>query len=149
MHISPQAITRKNKVIEYPIVLIPLSDDDGGGWMGRAVDLPGCMSDGETPEEALANTKDAMIGWIAECKRLGRDIPQPGSAAQRAHERVQQMSKMLTQIEAVKTRQDDLNYMLVEMREQLEHLEANQRFEAIITLPANDTDLLAVSRALA
>jgi antitoxin HicB len=81
MRISPQAITRKNKVIEYPIVLIPLSDDDGGGWMGRAVDLPGCMSDGETPEDALANTKDAMIGWIAEYKRLGRQIPAPSNTS--------------------------------------------------------------------
>jgi antitoxin HicB len=27
-------------------------------------DLPGCMSDGETPEEALKNAQDAISSWI-------------------------------------------------------------------------------------
>jgi predicted RNase H-like HicB family nuclease len=39
--------------------------------------LPGCASDGETAEEALANVGDAIAAWIDEARALGRPIPQP------------------------------------------------------------------------
>jgi antitoxin HicB len=35
------------------------------------------MSDGETPEEALANVRDALAAWIEEAQALGRSVPQP------------------------------------------------------------------------
>jgi antitoxin HicB len=45
---------------------------------GNAVpDLPGCISDGETPEEALANVRDAVASWIDEARALGRAVPEP------------------------------------------------------------------------
>ncbi|WP_216595369.1 type II toxin-antitoxin system HicB family antitoxin [Aestuariivita boseongensis] len=72
---------------EYPIAIIPLSDEDGGGFLGFAPDLPGCMSDGDTPEEALANTLDAMNEWLDLQIRRGSDIPSPGSAAEAAEAR--------------------------------------------------------------
>ncbi|MGH1356548.1 MAG: type II toxin-antitoxin system HicB family antitoxin [Thalassovita sp.] len=34
---------------DYPIVLVPLCEEDGGGFAAYVPDLPGCMSDGETP----------------------------------------------------------------------------------------------------
>jgi hypothetical protein len=40
--------------LEYPVVVEPLSGEEGGGFAAIAPDLPGCMSDGDTPEEALA-----------------------------------------------------------------------------------------------
>jgi antitoxin HicB len=39
--------------------------------------LPGCMSDGETAEEALANVRDAIAAWIEEARALGRPVPKP------------------------------------------------------------------------
>ena len=42
----------------------PLSEEDGGGFFATVPDLPGCMSDGETPEEALVNVQDAILAWI-------------------------------------------------------------------------------------
>lgn len=39
----------------YAFMLRPLSTEEGEGWLISYPDLPGCMSDGETPEEALAN----------------------------------------------------------------------------------------------
>jgi predicted RNase H-like HicB family nuclease len=62
---------------EYPIVIEPLSDEDGGGFLATVPDLPGCLSDGETREEAARNIADAIIAWIEEAKKLGRDIPAP------------------------------------------------------------------------
>jgi antitoxin HicB len=46
-------------------------------------DLPGCMSDGDTREEAEANVKDAIECWITAARRLGRPVPQPPKAIRR------------------------------------------------------------------
>jgi antitoxin HicB len=70
----------------YPIVVTPLPADEGGGFVGFAPDLQGCMSDGETQVEALQNTQEAIREWIEEALILGRSIPEPGSAAGRAKE---------------------------------------------------------------
>lgn len=66
--------------MDYAIVITPLSKKDGGGFAGYVPDLPGCMSDGESREEALANTRLAIREWIDTAKELGRNIPAPGSA---------------------------------------------------------------------
>jgi antitoxin HicB len=63
--------------LEYPVLIEPLSPEDGGGFLATVPDLPGCMSDGETPEEALANVKDAVESWIEEARSLGRKVPAP------------------------------------------------------------------------
>lgn len=36
------------------------------------------MSDGETPEEAIANGKDALAAWLKAAQEAGRDVPRPG-----------------------------------------------------------------------
>jgi predicted RNase H-like HicB family nuclease len=63
--------------LEYAVLIEPLSTDDGGGFLATVPDLPGCMSDGETPEEALANVRDAVDAWIEEARVLGRPVPAP------------------------------------------------------------------------
>lgn len=73
--------TRKETgaVTRYPVTLRALSAEDGGGFLAEAPDLPGCMSDGESPEEALANVGDAIATWLAAAKELGHAIPKPGA----------------------------------------------------------------------
>lgn len=63
--------------LDYPVIIEPIAPEDGGGFIALVPDLPGCMSDGETPEEALAQVQDAIQGWIDEAKSLGREIPKP------------------------------------------------------------------------
>jgi len=63
--------------LEYPVLIQPLPPQDGGGFVATVPDLPGCMSDGETPEEALANVRDAVEAWIEEARVLGRPVPAP------------------------------------------------------------------------
>jgi len=63
--------------LTYAVVIQPLGPQDGGGFAAFVPDLPGCLSDGETPEEALANVQDAIAEWIDAATELGRDIPQP------------------------------------------------------------------------
>ncbi len=64
--------------IDYPFELRPLAQEEGGGWLITYPDLPGCMSDGETPEEAMLNGKDAVAAWLKAAKETGREVPQPG-----------------------------------------------------------------------
>jgi len=63
--------------LEYPVLIEALCPEDGGGFVATVPDLPGCMSDGETPEEALANVRDAVDAWIEEARALGRGVPVP------------------------------------------------------------------------
>lgn len=62
---------------DYAIIIEPLSEEEGGGYLATVPDLPGCMSDGETDVEALENVHDAITCWIDEARRLGRVVPQP------------------------------------------------------------------------
>jgi antitoxin HicB len=63
--------------LAFCIIIEPLSPEDGGGFVATVPDLPGCMSDGETQEEALLNVEKAKNEWLEEAKRLGRKIPEP------------------------------------------------------------------------
>jgi len=63
--------------LDYTVIIEPLSDEDGGGFVASVPDLPGCMSDGETPEEALSNVRDAIAAWIEEAHTMGRAVPTP------------------------------------------------------------------------
>lgn len=68
--------------LEYPILIAPLPPEDGGGFVATVPDLPGCMSDGETPEEAMHNVMDAIEEWIDASRMLGRDVPKPSRLPQ-------------------------------------------------------------------
>jgi antitoxin HicB len=64
---------------KYPLVVEPLAPEDGTGFVAYAPDLPGCMSDGETPQEAVANAQDAIAVWIEAARDLGHAIPVPST----------------------------------------------------------------------
>ena len=67
---------------EYAIMVEPLAEADGGGWLATVPALPGCMGDGDTPEAALADAANAIIEWHAAAKVLGREVPGPASLGQ-------------------------------------------------------------------
>lgn len=69
--------------VDYRFTVRPLSEDEGGGWLVEYPDLPGCMSDGETIAEAIANGEDAKGCWIAAMKEAGRPIPPPSPGESR------------------------------------------------------------------
>ena len=45
---------------EYSLTVTPLPEDDGGGCLVLIPDLPGCMADGATIEEAVDEARDAF-----------------------------------------------------------------------------------------
>jgi antitoxin HicB len=65
---------------EYAVVIEPLPEEDGGGFLATVPDLPGCMSDGDTREEAARNVEDAIACWLEEAEMIGRAIPKPRTA---------------------------------------------------------------------
>ena len=58
----------------YSVLVEPLTPDEGGGYAATVPDLPGCMSDGDTPEDALTNVRDAIAAWIAAAREMGRRL---------------------------------------------------------------------------
>jgi antitoxin HicB len=64
--------------LPYTIMLQPDADEDGHhGFVAEVRELPGCISQGENAEEAVANVHDAMAGWLSVALEDGRQIPEP------------------------------------------------------------------------
>jgi predicted RNase H-like HicB family nuclease len=59
----------------YDIVISWSVDDDC--FVAEVPDLPGCMADGRSYEEAAANAELAIKEWIELAVELGRTIPEP------------------------------------------------------------------------
>ena len=56
-------------------------DDAEGGFVASYPDLPGCITCGETEEEAVKNALDAKKVWLEAALEDGLAIPAPGSSS--------------------------------------------------------------------
>ncbi|MBA2708971.1 MAG: type II toxin-antitoxin system HicB family antitoxin [Tatlockia sp.] len=63
--------------LNYPATIQPLSSEDGGGYLVTFPDLPGCMADGSTPEEAFHQAENALKAWLKTAQEFGDSIPKP------------------------------------------------------------------------
>lgn len=59
---------------QYTIFLHPEAED--GGYSVDVPALPGCRTQGDTLEEAIANAKEAIAAWIASAAAHGESIPE-------------------------------------------------------------------------
>ena len=57
-------------------VIIYWSDEDEA-FIAEVPELPGCASDGQTYEQALANVQVIIDEWIETANEIGRTIPEP------------------------------------------------------------------------
>lgn len=60
--------------LPYPIELIP---DEDGYWFARIPLLDGCMTNGDSREDALVMLDDAKQLWLETALELGKLIPEP------------------------------------------------------------------------
>lgn len=102
---------------EYPVVLRPLSVEDGSGWIALVPDLPGCMSDGATAKEALENVEDAIAEWKQAAQAMGRPIPRPDaslgqSLEQEVPEHIRKQAEAYAR-QMMQARSDDLDPAVV------------------------------------
>lgn len=63
--------------VPYRFTIRPLTAGEGGGYLIEFPDLPGCMSDGETIEQAIEHGVDAMRGWLEVMRDEERPVPKP------------------------------------------------------------------------
>ncbi|MEA5618799.1 type II toxin-antitoxin system HicB family antitoxin [Cronbergia sp. UHCC 0137] len=61
--------------LRYEINLYWSEEDQS--FIAEVPDLPGCVADGETYQEALQNIEIIMQEWIETAQELGRKIPEP------------------------------------------------------------------------
>ncbi len=54
---------------------ITLHHSKGGGYVVSAPSLPGCVSQGDTREEALANIQEAVELYLEDLKESGEPFP--------------------------------------------------------------------------
>ena len=57
-------------------IIIYWSDEDNA-FIAEVPELPGCMADGETYQDALRNVEIIIEEWIETARELGRPIPEP------------------------------------------------------------------------
>lgn len=68
--------------LPYAIVVVHDVDENGdSGWIAEVEELPGCISQGRTPQEALERVREAMRDWIAVAMEDGVVIPEPRVSA--------------------------------------------------------------------
>ncbi len=65
----------EHMALSYRIEMVP----DVDGWFVSIPDLPGCISQGATPEEALEMIQDAQRLWLQVSLEQGHDIPVPST----------------------------------------------------------------------
>lgn len=61
--------------IKYEMVVYWSEDD--GAFVVEVPELPGCMADGRTYQEAVGNAEVAIEEWIQRAEELGRPVPKP------------------------------------------------------------------------
>ena len=69
-----------NKTLEYYLALpytIQLTPDEDGYWFAEIPLLDGCITNGESREDALAMIDDAKRAWLITALDLGIAIPEP------------------------------------------------------------------------
>ena len=60
-----------------------------GGWLVEFPELPGCLTEGTTREDALINAGEALNGWLAANCDRDLDIPNPVSRKSRVYEAIE------------------------------------------------------------
>lgn len=61
--------------LKHTVIIYWSADDEA--FVAEMPELAGCMADGATPQEALANIQVVAAEWIETAAELGREIPEP------------------------------------------------------------------------
>ena len=64
------------RYLDAPYVRMIIPNAEEGGYLAEVLELPGCITEGDTLEEAYRNLEEAMAGWIEASLENGRPIPE-------------------------------------------------------------------------
>lgn len=62
-------------MIRYELIIYWSNEDDA--FIVEVPELSGCMADGATYQDALANAEQVIEEWIETAQQLGRPVPEP------------------------------------------------------------------------
>jgi predicted RNase H-like HicB family nuclease len=62
-------------MIRYEMIIYWSQEDEA--FVVEVPELPGCMADGATYQEALAHAEIVIQEWLETARELGRSIPEP------------------------------------------------------------------------
>lgn len=62
-------------MIRYEVIIFWSNED--GPFIAEVPELPGCMADGSSYQETLANAEVVIQEWLDTAAELGRPIPEP------------------------------------------------------------------------
>jgi len=98
-----------NNLEKYPFEIRTLPEEDGGGYLISFPDFSECISDGETPEEAIRNGRDALEETIAALASLNMPIPEPGSGGSYSGKFIQRVPRSLHARLALRAKQEGVS----------------------------------------
>ena len=103
--------------LEYPIELFRRDDEGDHYWVAEIPDLPGCVADGETPDEAVASIQEAKRLWIEARLENGHQVPEPTDARGYSGRLLLRMPKSLHRRLATQSRREgtSLNMYIVSL----------------------------------
>lgn len=93
--------------LPYRMELTP--DPDEGGFVVSYPDLPGCLSSGETVEEAVSNATDAKRAWLEAAIEDGVIIQEPSSLDDYSGQFKLRLPKSLHKALAERSRQEGIS----------------------------------------
>lgn len=125
-------------MMDYAVVVLKLSQEDGGGYLALVPDLYGCMSDGETPEEAVSNVQEAVADWLEVSRQMNRSIPEVGSSVKRAKAResalIETIKILSEQVDGLDGRIERLFSEIEHVKELIENQESWDRFDRLVSV---------------
>jgi predicted RNase H-like HicB family nuclease len=63
----------KHKILKYDVIF---EEQSGGGYTVTVPSLPGCISEGDTFEDAKKNIEEAITAYLESIAKDGEGIPQ-------------------------------------------------------------------------
>jgi antitoxin HicB len=73
---APEVERRVQELLRRPYRMVVQGDHEEG-YLALVPELPGCVTAGETPAEALAELRDAMAAWLTVAVEDGQPVPDP------------------------------------------------------------------------
>lgn len=112
------------KPLKYSALIRALSKEEGGGYLIEIPELPGCMADGETIEEAFADAESAIESWVQTAHEFSDPVPVPSVSKRYSGQWRLRVPKSLHAALAMRARQEGVSLNLLAatiLAEGLEH----------------------------
>jgi predicted RNase H-like HicB family nuclease len=97
MHTAQRKGEKRMTDTRYTVIVVP--DQEDGGYYAYIPDLQGCMGDGDTPQDAVADVISASAAWVDAQAERGADVPEPGEEGARFDQQMQEQADYIQKLE--------------------------------------------------